>query len=138
MYLSGRGYRPYMASATEPMSRDQRLVLAIAVLASFVSFLDGTVVNVALPAIMRDLGGGLATQQWVVDAYLVTLGALILVAGSLSDVYGRIRILRTGVIGFGVASIAIAAAPTPELLVAARALQGVAGALLVPSSLALI
>ena len=63
MYLSGRGYRPYMASATEPMSRDQRLVLAIAVLASFVSFLDGTVVNVALPAIMRELGGGLATQQ---------------------------------------------------------------------------
>jgi EmrB/QacA subfamily drug resistance transporter len=120
------------------MSRDQRLVLAIAVLASFVSFLDGTVVNVALPAIMRELGGGLATQQWVVDAYLVTLGALILVAGSLSDVYGRIRILRIGVIGFGVASIAIAAAPTPELLVVARAVQGIAGALLVPSSLALI
>ena len=120
------------------MSRDQRLVLAVAVLASFVSFLDGTVVNVALPAIMRELGGGLATQQWVVDAYLVTLGALILVAGSLSDVYGRIRILRIGVIGFGLASIAIAAAPTPEILVIARAFQGVAGALLVPSSLALI
>jgi EmrB/QacA subfamily drug resistance transporter len=120
------------------MSRDQRLVLAVAVLASFVSFLDGTVVNVALPAIMRELGGGLATQQWVVDAYLVTLGALILVAGSLSDVYGRIRILRIGVIGFGLASIAIAAAPTAEVLVIARAFQGVAGALLVPSSLALI
>ena len=127
-----------MSSATEPMSRDQRLVLAVAVLASFVSFLDGTVVNVALPAIMRELGGGLATQQWVVDAYLVTLGALILVAGSLSDVYGRIRILRVGVIGFGVASVAIAAAPTPEILIVARAVQGVAGALLVPSSLALI
>jgi EmrB/QacA subfamily drug resistance transporter len=138
MVVQASGYRPYMATATEHMSRDQRLVLAIAVLASFVSFLDGTVVNVALPAIMRELGGGLATQQWVVDAYLVTLGALILVAGSLSDVYGRIRILRLGVIGFGVASIAIAAAPTPELLVAARAVQGVAGALLVPSSLALI
>lgn len=66
------------------MSREQRLVLAIAVLASFVSSFDGTVVNVALPAIMRDLGGGLATQQWMVDAYLITLGALILVAGSLS------------------------------------------------------
>ena len=136
--FSAPGYRPYMASATEPMSRDQRLVLAIAVLASFVSFLDGTVVNVALPAIMRELGGGLATQQWVVDAYLVTLGALILVAGSLSDVYGRLLILRIGVIGFGVASIAIAAAPTPVILIAARAVQGVAGALLVPSSLALI
>jgi EmrB/QacA subfamily drug resistance transporter len=120
------------------MSRDQRLVLAVAVLASFVSFLDSTVVNVALPAIMRELGGGLATQQWVVDAYLITLGALILVAGSLSDVYGRIRVLRIGVISFGIASIAIAAAPTAEVLVIARAFQGVAGALLVPSSLALI
>lgn len=138
MYVRDAGYLPYMASATEPMSRDQKLVLAVAVLASFVSFLDGTVVNVALPAIMRELGGGLATQQWVVDAYLVTLGALILVAGSLSDVYGRIRILRIGVIGFGIASVAIAAAPNPEILIVARAVQGVAGALLVPSSLALI
>jgi EmrB/QacA subfamily drug resistance transporter len=120
------------------MSRDQRLVLAIAVLASFVSFLDGTVVNVALPAIVRELGGGLATQQWVVDAYLITLGALILVAGSLSDVYGRLLILRIGVIGFGVASVAIAAAPSPVILIGARAVQGIAGALLVPSSLALI
>lgn len=127
-----------MASATERMSRDQRLVLAIAVLASFVSFLDGTIVTVTLPAIMRELGGGLATQQWVVDGYLITLGALILVAGSLSDVYGRILILRVGVIGFGVASLAIAAAPTAEIISVARALQGVAGALLVPSSLALI
>ena len=82
MVVQVRGCRPYMAAATPTMSRDQRLVLAIAVLASFVSVLDGTVVNVALPAIMRELGGGLATQQWVVDAYLVTLGALILVAGS--------------------------------------------------------
>ena len=138
MVVHACGYRPHMASASEPMCRDQRLILAIAVLASFVSFLDGTVVNVALPDIMRELGGELATQQWVVDAYLVTLGALILVAGSLSDAYGRIRILRLGVIGFGVASIAIAAAPTPELLVAACAVQGIAGALLVPSSLALI
>lgn len=124
--------------AANPMSRDQRLVLSIAVLASFVSFLDSTVVTVALPAILDDLGGGLGTQQWVVDAYLVTLGALILVAGSLSDVYGRLLILRIGLIGFGVTSIAIAAAPTPEFLIIARALQGIAGALLVPSSLALI
>jgi EmrB/QacA subfamily drug resistance transporter len=120
------------------MTRDQRLVLAIAILASFVAFLDGTVVNVALPAIRDELGGGLATQQWVVDAYLITLGALILVAGSLSDVFGRIRILRIGLLGFGAASLAIAAAPTPEILIVARGVQGVAGALLVPSSLALI
>lgn len=120
------------------MTRDQRLVLTIAVLASFVSFLDGSVVNVALPAIMRELGGGIATQQWVVDAYLVTLGSLILVAGSVSDVYGRILVLRIGLVLFGIASIAIAAAPTSELLIVARAVQGIAGALLVPSSLALI
>ena len=120
------------------MTREQRLVLTIAVLASFVSFLDGTIVNVALPAIVRELGGGIATQQWVVDAYLITLGALILVAGSISDLYGRIRVIRIGLIGFGLTSVAIAAAPTAELLIVARALQGVAGALLVPSSLALI
>ncbi len=120
------------------MSRDQRVVLTVAVLASFVSFLDGTVVNVALPAISRDLGGGLSTQQWVVDAYLVTLGAFILVAGSLSDVLGRTLVLRIGLVGFGITSVAIAAAPTAEFLIVARALQGVAGALLVPSSLALI
>lgn len=120
------------------MTRDERLTLAIAVLASFVAFLDGTVVNVALPAIVEELGGGIATQQWTVDAYLITLGALILVAGSLSDAFGRIRILRIGLVLFGVASVAIAAAPDPTFLVVARGVQGVAGALLVPSSLALI
>lgn len=120
------------------MTRTERLVLAIAVLASFVAFLDGTVVNVALPAIVDELGGGIATQQWTVDAYLITLGSLILVAGSLSDAFGRIRILRVGLVLFGVASVAIAAAPDPVFLIVARGVQGVAGALLVPSSLALI
>jgi EmrB/QacA subfamily drug resistance transporter len=118
--------------------RTQRLVLWIAILASFVSFLDGSVINVALPAIARELGGGLTTQQWVVDAYLITLGALILLAGSLSDVLGRIVILRIGLIGFGVASLLCAVAFNPEILILARGLQGIAGALLVPSSLALI
>ena len=120
------------------MTSQQRLVVVIAVLGSFVAFLDGTVVNVALPAISRELGGGLSTQQWTVDAYLVTLGALILVAGAASDAYGRLLVLRIGLIGFGVASVAVAAAPSIELLIVARALQGVAGAFLVPSSLALI
>jgi len=123
---------------TRPEARTQRLVLTIAVLATFVSFLDGTVVNLALPAIMRELGGGLAVQQWTVDAYLVTLGALILVAGAVSDAFGRITVLRVGLVGFGVASLLVAAAPSGEVLVIARALQGIAGALLVPSSLALI
>ena len=120
------------------MEKHQKLVLGIAVLASFVAFLDGSVINVALPAITRDLGGGVSTQQWVVDAYLITLGSLILVAGSLSDVYGRIVVLRTGLIGFGAASLLCALAPTAEILIIARGVQGVAGALLVPSSLAII
>jgi len=120
------------------MNRDQKLVITIAVLASFVSFLDGTIVNVALPAIADELGGGITTQQWVVDAYLITLGSLILVAGSISDVYGRILVMRIGLVAFAVTSLAIAVAPNPELLIVARAVQGIAGALLVPSSLALI
>ena len=119
-------------------TRTQVRVLWIAILGSFVSFLDGSIVTVALPAIARDLGGGVALQQWVVDAYLITLGALILVAGSLSDVFGRLRILTVGLLGFGVTSVAIALAPTGEFLIGARLLQGVAGAMLVPSSLALI
>jgi EmrB/QacA subfamily drug resistance transporter len=120
------------------MTTAQRLVLTIAILASLVSFLDGTIVNVALPAIMRELGGGLTAQQWIVDAYLITLGSLILVAGSVSDVYGRITVVRVGLIAFGVASVAIAASPSVEFLIIARGVQGIAGALLVPSSLALI
>lgn len=124
-----------MSLTLEPQ---QRLVVAIAALASFVAFLDGTVVNVALPAISKELGGGLITQQWVVDAYLITLSALILLAGSVSDAYGRILVMRIGLIGFGIASIAIALAPTPLILIIGRALQGAAGAFLVPSSLALI
>ncbi len=120
------------------MTSLQLKVLVIAILSSFVAFLDGAVINVALPAISRELGGGLPLQQWVVDAYLVTLGSLILIAGSLSDVFGRKRVLYAGLIGFGVTSLLCALAPTGVFLVLARALQGVAGALLVPSSLAII
>jgi EmrB/QacA subfamily drug resistance transporter len=120
----------------------QRRVLLVAILATFTAFLDGTVVTVALPAIGRDLGGAgeaaLGLQQWVVDAYLVTLGSLILLAGSLSDVHGRRRVLAAGLAGFAVASAACALAPTGPVLIGARAVQGVAGALLVPSSLAMI
>lgn len=124
--------------AKTAFSKTQRLVLVIAILAAFVSFLDGSVINVALPAISRELGGGISVQQWVVDAYLITLGSLILVAGSLSDVFGRIVVLRLGLIGFGVASILCAIAPSGLFLIIARGLQGVGGALLVPSSLAII
>lgn len=120
------------------MSRTQRLVLLLAIVASFVAFLSGTVVTVALPKISAELGGGLAGQQWTMNAYLITLGSLILVAGSLSDAVGRLLILRIGLIGFGLTSVAIALAPTIEFLIVLRAVQGAAGALLVPSSLALI
>ncbi|MGZ8747636.1 MAG: MFS transporter [Mycobacterium sp.] len=116
---------------------DQPLV-AVAVLASFVAFLDGSVVNLALPAIGRDFGGGLALQQWVVDGYLLSLGALILVAGAISDQFGRLTVLRIGLTIFAVSSVLCAVAPTGWVLVAARCLQGVGAAFLVPSSLAMI
>lgn len=113
-------------------------VLWVAILASFVAFLDGAIVNVALPAMTRELGGGITTQQWVVDAYLLALGSLILIAGSLSDTFGRIRILRAGLLIFGAASLACAVAPSALVLIVARGIQGAGAALLVPSSLALI
>jgi EmrB/QacA subfamily drug resistance transporter len=116
----------------------KRLTLVACILGSGIALLDSTVVNVALPTIQRDLGGGLAAQQWVVNAYLLTLGSLILVGGSLGDLYGERRIFALGVGGFGVASLLCAAAPTIGTLIAARALQGVAGALLTPSALAVI
>ena len=120
------------------MTRNQRLVLAIAVLSSFVTFLDGSVINVALPAIEQELGGGITLQQWVVDAYAITLGTLILLAGSLSDTFGRWVVLKAGLYGFAITSVLIALAPTAESLVILRGAQGIAGALLVPSSLAII
>jgi EmrB/QacA subfamily drug resistance transporter len=116
----------------------KRGALVAAILGSSVVAVDATVVNVALPAIADDLGGGLAGQQWVANAYLLTLSALILVSGSLSDLYGERRVFTLGVAGFGVASLLCALAPTVELLIVARALQGVSGALLTPASLAII
>ncbi|MDQ0755795.1 MFS transporter [Arthrobacter sp. B3I4] len=123
--------------ATAMTSLEKR-VLYVAIVASFIAFLDGSVVNLALPAISRELGGGLVVQQWVVDAYLLTLGALILVAGSLSDQFGRVRVLQWGLAGFTLTSVLCGLAWNGESLIVARGLQGVAGALLVPSSLALI
>lgn len=120
------------------MTRGQRFTLVAAILGSSVAAIDGTIVNVALPAIQGDLGGGLQTQQWVANAYLLTLGSLILIGGSLGDIFGRRRVFAIGVGAFGVLSLACAIAPTVETLIAARALQGVAGALLTPSSLAII
>ncbi len=116
----------------------KRLTLVATILGSGIALLDGTVVNVALPTIQRGLGGGLAGQQWIVNSYLLTLSSLILVGGSLGDLYGERRVFAIGVGGFGVASVLCAVSPSIGFLIGARALQGVAGALLVPSSLAVI
>ena len=121
-----------------PSSRTKQLTLVAAILGTTVVTVDSTVVNVALPAIADDLGGGLAGQQWTSNAYLVTLSSLILIGGSLGDIFGERRMFMLGVAGFGVTSLFCALAPTIELLVAARALQGVFGALLTPAALAVI
>ena len=115
----------------------QRTTLLAAILGSGVATIDGTIVNVALPAIERDSGGGLSAQQWVANAYLLALGSLILIGGSLGDIYGERRVFGSGrplrrLLG------RLRAGPTIEALIAARGLQGAAGALLVPSSLAII
>jgi EmrB/QacA subfamily drug resistance transporter len=115
-----------------------RWVLAATVLGSGMAQLDATVVNVALPAIGRDLGARTSGLQLVVSAYAVTLAALILLSGSLGDRVGRKRVFVVGVVWFAVASAICAAAPNPEMLIAARALQGIGGALLTPGSLAII
>src|SRR5262245_9400626 len=116
----------------------KRLVLVACILGTAVVTVDATVVNVALPAIADDLGGGLAGQQWTSNAYLVTLASLLLIGGSPGDVFGERRVFALGVAGFGVTSILCAVAPTIELLVVGRALQGVSGALLTPAALAVI
>ena len=120
------------------MDRAARWTLIATILGSSIVFIDGSVVNVALPAIEQDLGGGLAAQQWIVDAYLLTLGSLILVGGSLGDIFGEMRMFTLGVALFGAASVLCAFAPSSTALIVFRALQGVAGALLTPASLAVL
>jgi EmrB/QacA subfamily drug resistance transporter len=115
-----------------------RWTLIASILGSSMAFIDGSVVNVALPSIQADLGGGLATQQWVVDAYLLTLGSLILVGGSLGDIFGESRVFAIGVASFAGASLLCAIAPDAPALIVFRGIQGMAGALLTPASLAMI
>ena len=119
-------------------SAQGRWLITAAVLGSGIAFLDSTVVNVALPAIADDLHGGLSGLQWTLDAYLVTLGALLLLGGSLGDLYGRRRIFLLGLVGFSGASLLCGLAPTSTTLILARGMQGIAAALLVPGSLAML
>src|SRR6201996_6167191 len=113
-------------------------VLVVAVMVSMVAFFDVTVVNLALPATERDLGGGMCLQQWVVDGYLLAQAAMILPGGSISDLFGRVPVIRFGLVAFGTGSVLAAAAPSPVMLIAGRVVQGLGAAFLVPGSLALI
>ena len=115
-----------------------RIVIATTVLGTAVAMLTATVVNVALPSIASELGASTAEQQWVVNAYLLVIASLILIGGSLGDRYGRVRVYRIGVIWFAVTSLIAAVAPTIEVLIGARLLMGIGGALLIPGSLAII
>ncbi|MET8970297.1 MFS transporter [Streptomyces hydrogenans] len=119
-------------------SRSGRWIVLTTVLGSGMALLDSTVVNVALPHIGEDLGADLAVLQWTVNAYMLTLAGLILLGGSLGDRYGRRRVFVVGVVWFALASLLCGLAPNAGVLIAARALQGVGGALLTPGSLALI
>ena len=119
-------------------SAEGRWILVATILGSGIASLDATVVNVALPTIGRHFGAGVGGLQWVVTGYLITLSALILLGGSLGDLFGRRRVFVIGVIAFSVASLVSGLAISLPMLVAARALQGVGGALLVPGSLAII
>ena len=124
--------------ALERACRHKRLALAATILGSSMAFIDGSVVNVALPSIQTELGASVAAIQWVVNAYLLFLGALVLVGGSLGDKLGRRTIFVSGIGLFTLASIGCGFAPQAGVLIAARAAQGVGAALLVPSSLAII
>jgi EmrB/QacA subfamily drug resistance transporter len=115
-----------------------RRALAASVVGSGMAFLDSTIVTVAAPQIANDLGGGFAGMQWVLDGYLLTLGALVLVGGALGDLLGKRRVFILGTVGFALASVACGLSPTIAALVVARMLQGVFAALLVPTSLALL
>ncbi|MEQ7155034.1 MFS transporter [Brevundimonas aurifodinae] len=128
-----------IAAGTPPLSASRkRAILAATVLGSSLTFIDGSALGVALPAIQRDLGAGPAAAQWISNAYLLTLGALVLTGGAAGDRFGRKRVFLIGVILFALASVACGLTPTAELLIVGRAIQGVGAALLTPGALALI
>ncbi|MHA7873026.1 MAG: MFS transporter, partial [Hyphococcus sp.] len=118
--------------------RQRRMILAACILASSMAFIDGSALTVALPALRDDLGASLSTVQWVVNAYVLSLAAFVLIGGALADVYGKARMLTIGCAGFAVASAACALAQAPLALIAARFAQGIAAAIVAPASLALI
>ena len=136
--LNGSASTPAVSGRTAWGTPAARWTLLATVLGSGMAFLDSTVVTVALPAIQDDLGTGLSGMQWIVNGYMVTLSSLILLSGSLSDRYGRVRLFMVGVAVFALASALCTFAPTLGLLVAGRIVQGVGGAMLTPGSLAIL
>lgn len=126
------------AAAAPGACRHPRLVLAVAILASSLAFIDGSVVNVGLPAIARGLHAGAADLQWAINAYLLPLSALLLLGGAVGDRFGRRRILILGVAIFALATAVCAVAPTLAVLLLGPALQGAGAALLLPTSLAIL
>ena len=126
------------AAVAPQKTRGGAWVLAATILASSMVFVDGTVVNVALPALQSSLNATVTDVQWVVEAYALFLATLLLLGGSLGDLYGRRRVFLAGVVLFAGASVWCGVAPDIRTLIVARAVQGVGGALLVPGSLALI
>ncbi len=132
MNQAGQGVVPARGAA------HPRLLLATCILASSLAFVDGSVVNVGLPAIGRDLQAGAGALQWVVNAYLLPLSALLLLGGAAGDRYGRRRLLIGGIAAFAAASLGCALAPNLAVLLGGRALQGAGAAMLMPSSLAIL
>ncbi|HVX24386.1 MAG TPA: MFS transporter [Candidatus Saccharimonadales bacterium] len=120
------------------MTRRQTLILLATILGSGIVILDGTVVNLALPKIAHNLHASFADLQWIADSFLLSLSALILVGGSLGDIFGRKKLYLIGIIGFGISSLLCGLAPNTAFLISARLLQGIFGALLVPGALAII
>src|SRR5438477_2272582 len=126
------------APCDDPSPANGGWIIATTILGSSMAFIDGTVVNVALPALQSSLGATIAEVQWVVEAYALLLAALLLTGGALGDLYGRRKVFAAGVAVFTVASVWCGLAPDIRQLILARGLQGIGGALLVPGSLALI
>src|ERR1700716_1520593 len=124
--------------ATPCTKAQRRWILAATILGSSMVFIDGTVVNVALPALQANLNATSVDVQWVVESYALFLAALLLLGGSLGDHFGRRRIYAIGVVLFALASVWCGLAPNILQLIAARAVQGIGGAMLVPGSLAII
>ncbi|MGW3658757.1 MFS transporter [Streptomyces sp. NPDC005151] len=127
-----------MTSTTPDVTRGKGLLLTFICIGIFMVYLDSTIVNVALPEIQHDLSADMAQLQWVINAYALVVACLLLTAGTLGDIFGRKRIFLGGLVGFLAASVLCAIAPNYEFLLVARVLQGAAGSIMIPVSLALV